>query len=84
MKKLWNWIDGHIYGNIQKKRMVFLCLHTVLWAAIPFFLCCICGLFVGFSGKWLEYTVIAMGYPAIYVGFFGGALLFTDSDNLKE
>lgn len=75
MRKLWNWTKEHISGDIRKKRMVFLCLHTIMWAAIPFLLCILYGVFVGFSDKWLEYTIIAMGYPAIYFGFFGGALI---------
>lgn len=72
MRKLWDWTKEHFSGNMQKKRRIFLCMNTALWSFIPFLLCVVVGLFMGFSDKWLEYTMIATGYLAVYVGFFGG------------
>lgn len=70
MRKLWTVINGMKLRTAQKNRC-FLALMVLICALVGALLWCIVGRLLLPGAEWL---LCFIGYPAVFVGFFGGIL----------
>lgn len=77
MKTLWRYVDSKSLPSVSKQKL-FLFLHMMMWMVIALILSLAIGRIGALGNKWLEISVIVVGYASFGIGFLGGWLFISN------
>lgn len=75
MMRLWNYIKEQNMDK-KKKGYLFVLANTILWVVAAGLIAFVTGGLVGFDARWLEWSVLLIGYAGVGMGFFYGIIYY--------